>query len=158
MEEAQTQQGERVKVKEDARKVAEAERDRVVVQAQKCTGGPSMVAAAEKVVEAARAVTVLEREVAQCAAPVMIEEWQVAGGQKRKTVQVGSHLGRPLDVDRRKSLQRVVSKVQGLVVVANLGWGVVLSLYTAHGGDEVLWTVRGVEMDKNGSAVAGMLL
>lgn len=63
-----------------------------------------------------------------------------------------------MDVDRRMSLQRVVSKVQGLVVVANLGWAVVLSLYTAHGGDEVLWTVRGVEMDKNGSAVAGMLL
>ena len=45
-----------------------------------------MVAAEEKVVEAARVVTALEWEVAQSAAPVEIGSWQVAGGRKRKTV------------------------------------------------------------------------
>ena len=59
-----------------------------------CTDGPAMLAAAEKVVGAARAVTALEREVAQSAAPVEISGWQVAGGCKRKMVQVVSQLAR----------------------------------------------------------------
>lgn len=37
--------------------------------------------------------------------------------------------------------------------MANLGWGVVASPYTVHGGDEVLWTVRGVGEEVNGSEV-----
>ena len=34
----------------------------------------------------------------------------------------------------------------------------VASPYTVHGGDEVLWTVRGVELEGNGSDVARMIL
>ena len=66
-------------------------------------------------------VVELEREVAASVAPVEIRGWQVVGGKKRKTVQVVSHLSCPLDGEGRKSLQRAVSKVQGLVGAANLG-------------------------------------
>ena len=51
-----------------------------------------------------------------------------------------------------------MGKVQGLVGAARLGWGLVALLYTVHGGDEVLWTVRGVELEVNGSDVARMKL
>ena len=44
--------------------------------------------------------------------------------------------------------------MQGLIGAANLGWGLVASPYTVHGGDEVLWTVRGVEEEVNGTEVA----
>ena len=108
--------------------------------------------------EAARMVVELEREVAASSAPVEIGGWQVVGGRKRKTVQVVSQLIRPLDGERRKSLYGAVSKVQGLIGAANLGWGLVASLYTVHGGDEVLWTVRGVGEEVNGTEVAGTIL
>ena len=103
-------------------------------------------------------VVELEREVAASAAPVEIGGWQVVGGKKRKRVQVVSQLSRPMDGAGRKSLQSAASKVQGLVVAANLGWGLVASPYTVHGGDEVLWTVRGVGEEVNGMEVAGTIL
>ena len=34
----------------------------------------------------------------------------------------------------------------------------VVSQYTVHGGDEVFWTVRGVELEVNGSDIARMIL
>ena len=132
------QQEERVKVKEAARVAAVAERDRVVEAVKGCTEGPALVEAAERVVNAARMVEVLEREVVDSAAPVEIEGWQIAGGKKRKTVQVVSQLSRPLDGERRKTLQVAVGKVQGLVGGARLGWGLVALPYTVHAGDEVL--------------------
>ena len=153
-EEARLHQEEVVKAQEGARAVAEVERDRLVAEVKRCGDGPGAVAVAEKVVEAARMVVKLEREVAACAAPVEIRGWQVVGGKKRKTVQVVSQLCRPLDGEGRKSLQRAVSKVQGLIGAANLGWGLVASPYTVHGGDEVLWTVRGVGEEVNGTEVA----
>ena len=76
-----------------------------------CTDGPAMLAAAEKVVGAARAVTALEREVAQSAAPVEISGWQVAGGRKRKTLQVDAQLARRVNGERRRSLQGDMTKV-----------------------------------------------
>ena len=157
-EEARLRQEEVVKAKEAARTAAEAERDRLVTEVKGCTGGPEAVAVAEKIVEAARMVEELEREVAASAAPVEIGGWQVVGGRKRKTVQVVSQLSRPLDGEGRKSLQGAVSKVQGLIGAANLGWGLVASPYTVHGGDEVSWTVRGVGEEVNGTEVAGTLL
>ena len=153
-EEARLRQEEVVKAKEAARAVAEAERDRLVAEVKGCADGPGAVAVAGKVVEAARMVVELEREVVACAAPVEIGGWQVVGGKKRKTVQVVSQLCRPLDGEGRKSLQSAVSKVQGLIGAANLGWGLVASTYTVHGGDEVLWTVRGVGEEVNGTEVA----
>ena len=48
--------------------------------------------------------------------------------------------------------------MQGLVGAANLGWGLLASPYTVHGGDEVLWTVRGVGEEVNGMEVAGTIL
>ena len=51
-----------------------------------------------------------------------------------------------------------MGKVQGLVGAARLGWGLVASPYTVHGGDEVLWMVCGVELEVNGSDVARMIL
>ena len=153
-EEARLRQEAVVKAKEAARAAAEAERDRLVAEVKGCTDGPGAVAVAEKVVEAARMVVELEREVAACAAPVEIGGWQVVGGKKRKTVQVVSQLCRPLDGEGRKSLQGAVSKVQTLIGAANLGWGLVASPYTVHGGDEVLWTVRGVGEEVNGTEVA----
>ena len=69
-----------------------------------------------------------------------------------------SQLSRPLDRERRKTLQEAVGKVQGLVGAARLGWGLVASPYTVHVSDEVLWTVRGVELEVNGSDVARMIL
>ena len=153
-EEARLRQEEVVRAKEAARTVAEAERDRLVAEVKECADGPGAVAVAEKVVEAARMVVELEREVAACAAPVEIGGWQVVGGKKRKTVQVVSQLCRPLDGEGRKSLQGAVSKVQGLIGAANLGWGLVASPNTVHGGDEVLWTVRGVGEEVNGTEVA----
>ena len=113
-EETRLCQEEVVKAKEAARKAAEAERDRHVTKVKGCDDGPEAVAVAAKVVEAARMVVELEREVVASAAPVEIGGWQVAGGKKRKTVQVVSQLSRPLDGERRKSLQGAVSKVQGL--------------------------------------------
>ena len=117
-----------------------------------------MVESAERVVNATRMVEVLERVVADSAAPVEIGGWQIAGGKRRKTVLVVSQLSRPLDGERRKTLQEAVGKVQGLVGAASLGWGLVASPYTVHGGDEVLWMVRGVELEVNGSDVARMIL
>ena len=64
----------------------------------------------------------------------------------------------PLDSERRKTLQEVVGKVQGLVRAARLGWGMVASPYTIHGGNKFLWTVGGVELEVNGSDVARMIL
>ena len=157
-EEARLRQEEVVKAKEAARMAAEAERDRLVSEVKGCGDGPEAVAVAEKVVEAARIVVELEREVAASAAPVEIGGWQVVGGRKRKTVQVVSQLGRPMDGERRKSLQGAVSKMQGLIGAANLGWGLVASPYTVHGGDEVLWTVRGVGEEVNGAEVAETIL
>ena len=146
-----------VKVKEAVRAAAEAERDRRVTEVKRCAEGPDAVAAAEKVVEATRMVVELEREVAASVAPVEIGGWQVAGGRKRNTVQVVSQLCRPLDGEWRKSLREAVSKVQGLIGAASLGWGVVASPYTVHVGDEILWTVRGVDKVTNGSEVAKMV-
>ena len=145
-------------MKEAARAAAVAERDRVVEAVKGCTEGPALVEAAERVVNAARMVEVLEREVADSAAPVEIGGWQIAGVKKRKTVQVVSQLSRPLDRERRKTLQEAVGKVQCLLGAARLGWGLVASPYTVHGGDEVLWTVCGVELKVNGSDVARMIL
>lgn len=51
-----------------------------------------------------------------------------------------------------------MATVQGLVGAANMGWGVVVTLCTVHGGDEVLWTVRGVDVDMNDNEVAGVML
>ena len=136
---------------------AVAERDRVVEAVKGCTEGPALVEAAERVVNAARMVEVLEREVADSAAPLEIRGWQIAGGKRRKTVLVVSQLSRPLDGEQRKTLQEAVGKVQGLVGAASLGCGLVASPYTVHGGDEVLWTVRGVELEVNGSDVARMI-
>lgn len=147
-----------MQVKEAARLVVTAERNRMVKAAKVCTDGPTMVAAAEQVVEAARVVTAVEREVAQSAVPIEIGCWQIARGCMRKTVQVVSQLGRLVDGERRKTLQGDVTKVQGLVGAANMGWGVVALPYTIHGGDEVLWIVRGVEVDINGPEVAGVMM
>ena len=119
-EETRLRQEEVVKAKEAARMAAEAERDRLVTEVKECADGPGGVAIAEKVVEAARMVVELEREVAASAAPVEVGGWQVVGGKKRKTVQVVSQLWRPLDGEGRKSLQGAVSKMQSLVGVANL--------------------------------------
>ena len=69
-----------------------------------------------------------------------------------------SQLCRQLDGERRKSLQEAVSKVQGLIGAASLGWGVVASPYTGSRGDEILWTVRGVGEVTNGSEVASVIL
>ena len=157
-EEARVRQEEQVKVKEAARAAAVAERDRGVEAVKECTEGPALVEAAERVVNVARMVEVLEREVADSATPVEIGGWQIAGGKKRKTVQVVSQLSRTMDGEQRKTLQEAVGKVQGLVGAARLGWGLVASPYTVHGGDEVLWTVRGVELEVNGSDVAMMIL
>ena len=66
-EEARLRQEEVVKAKEAARAVAEVERDRRVAEVKGCADGPGAVAVAEKVVEAARMVVELEREVAACA-------------------------------------------------------------------------------------------
>ena len=157
-EETRLRQVEVVRAKEAARTAAEAERDRLVTEVKGCADGPGVVAIAEKVVEAARMVVELEREVAASAAPVEVGGWQVVGGKKRKTVQVVSQLCRPLDGEGRKSLQGAVSKMQSLVGAANLGWGLVASPYTVHGGDEVLWAVRGVGEEVNGTEVAGSIL
>ena len=152
------QEEEQVKVNEAASAAAVAERDRVVEAVKECTEGPALMEAAERVRNAARMVEVLEREVADSAAPVEIGGWQIAGGKKRKTVKVVSQLSRPLDGEQRKTLQGAVGKVQGRVGAARLGWGLVASPYTVHGGDEVLWTVRGVELEVNGSDVARTIL
>ena len=157
-EEARLQQEGLVRVKEAARAAAEAARDRLVTKVKECGEGPEAVAAAEKVVEAARMVVELESEVAASVAPVEIGGWQVAGGRKRKTVQVVSQLWRPLDGERRKSLQEALWKMQGLIGAASLGWGVVASPYMVHGGDEILWTVRGVGEETNGFEVAKVIL
>ena len=152
------QQEELVQVKVTAREAAVAERDRVVEAVKGSTEGPALVEVAERVVNAGRMVEVLEREVADSAAPIELGGWQIARGKKRKTIQVVSQLGRPLDGERRKTLQEAVGKVQGLVGAASLGWGLVVSSYTVHGGDEVLWTLHGVELEVNGSDVARMIL
>ena len=157
-EEARLRQVEVVRAKEAARTAAEAERDRLVTEVKECADGPRAVAIAEKVVEAARRVVELEREVAASPAPVEVGGWQVVRGKKRKTVQVVSQLCHPVDGEGRKSLQGAVSKMQSLVGAANLGWGLVASPYTVHGGDEVLWTVRGVGDEVNGTEVAGTIL
>ena len=58
-EEARLQQEGLVRVKEAARAAAEAERDRLVTKVKECAEGPEAVAAAEKVVAAARMVVEL---------------------------------------------------------------------------------------------------
>ena len=153
-EEARLRQEGGVSTMEAAMSAAEAERDRLVTKDRGCADGPDAVAVAEKVVEAARMVVELDWEVAVSAAPVEIAGWEVAGGMKRKTVQVVSQLCRPLDGEARISLQGVLSKVQGLVGAANLGWGLVASPYTMDGGGGVLWTVQGVDEGVNGTGVA----
>ena len=85
-EETRLRQVEVVKTKEAARTAAEAERDRLVTEVKKCADGRGAVAIAEKVVQAARMVVELEREVAASAAPVEVGGCQVVGGKKRKTV------------------------------------------------------------------------
>ena len=157
-EEARMRQEETVKAKAAARTAAEAERDRLVAEVKKCADGPGAVALAEKVVEAARVVVELEGEVAASASLVEIGGWQVAGGRKRKTVQVVSQLCRPLDGEGRKSLQGAVSKMQSLAGAANLRWGLIALPYTVHGGDEVRWTVRGVDEAVNGTEVAKIVM
>ena len=109
-EEARVQQEEQVKVKGAAKEAAVAERDRVVQAVKGRTKGPALVEAAERVVEVARIVEVLKREVADSAAPMEIGGWQIAGGKKRTTLQVVSQLGRPLDGERRKTLQEALAK------------------------------------------------
>ena len=47
--------------------------------------------------------------------------------------------------------------MQGLIGAASLGWGFVASPYTVHGGDEILWTVREVGEETNGSEVANVI-
>ena len=157
-EETRLRQKEVVKAKEAARTAAEAERDRLVTEVTECADGPGAMAIAEQVVEAARMLVELEREVAASATPVDVGGWQEVGGRKRKTVQVVSQLCHPLDREGRKSLQNAVSKMQGRVGAANLGWGLVASPYTVRGGDEVLWTVPGVGEEVNGTEVAGTIL
>ena len=157
-EEARVQQEVRVKVKEAARVAAVAERDRVVEADKGCTEGPALVEAAERVVRAARMVEVLKREVTDSTAPVEIGGWQIPGGKKRKSVQMVSQLGRPVDGEGRRTLQEAVGEVQGLMGAASLGWGLVALLCTVHGSDKVLWRVRGVELEVNGSDVAKMIL
>ena len=157
-EEACMQPEKAVQVKKTARLAGTAERDRMVEATRVCTDGPAMVADAEKVVEAARVAMTLEREVVQSAAPVEIGGWQIEGGRKRKRVQVVSQLGRPVDGERRRSLQGDVTKVQALVGVANMAWGVVASPYTVHMGDKVLWTVRGVDVDMDSFEVVGIMV
>ena len=120
-EKARLQQGDLVRVKEAARGAAEVESDRLVTRVKKCAEGPDAVIAAEKVVQVAKMVVELKKDVAASAAPVEIGGWQVAGGWKRRTVQVVSQLCRPLDGEWRKSLQEAVSKVQGLIGAAGLG-------------------------------------
>lgn len=85
-EEARVQQEERVKVKEAAREAAVGERDRVVEAIKGCTKGPARVEAPERVVDAASMVAVLQREVADSAAPVEIGGWQITVGKKKKMV------------------------------------------------------------------------
>lgn len=63
-----------------------------------------------------------------------------------------------MDGERRRSLQGDVTKVQVLVGASDMGWGVVASPYTVCRGNEVLWTVRGVDIDMNGTEVAGIIL
>ena len=149
---------EMVKTNEAARTAAEAEWDRLVTEVKNCVDGPDAVGMAGKVVEAARMVVELEREVVASAAPVEIGGWQVVGGRKRKKLQVVSQLCRPLGGEGRKSLQGAVSNMQGLVVAANLGWALVASPYTVHVGDKALWTVRGVDEGVNSTMVAGTIM
>ena len=157
-EEARLRQVEVVKAKEAARTAAEAERDRLVTEVKEYADGVGAVEIAERVVESARMVVELEREVAASAAPVEVAGWQVVGGKKRKTVQVVSQLCRPLDREGRKSRQGAVSKMQSLVGAAILRWGLVSTPYTVHVADEVLWTVRGVGEEVNGTEVAGTIM
>ena len=67
-------------------------------------------------------------------------------------------LCRPLDREKRKTLQEVLSKVQGLIGAANLGCGLLASPYMMHSGDEVVWIVHGVNKGINGSEVAKTVL
>ena len=69
-----------------------------------------------------------------------------------------SQLCHPLDGEGRKSLQGAVSKMQSLAGAANLRWGLIALPYTVHGGDEVRWTVRGVDEAVNGTEVAKIVM
>ena len=69
------------KANEAARVMAEAERDRLLTEVKECADRPGAVAVAEMVVEAARIVVELEREVVASTAPVEIGGWQVVGGK-----------------------------------------------------------------------------
>ena len=62
-------------MKEAAREAAVAERDGVVEAVKGCTEGLALVEVAKRVVNAARMVEVLEREMADSAAPVEIVGW-----------------------------------------------------------------------------------
>ena len=64
----------------------------------------------------------------------------------------------PTDGEGSKSLQDAVLKMQSLIGAATLGWGLVASPYTVHGGHEVLWTLRGVGEEVNGTEVAGTIM
>ena len=48
--------------------------------------------------------------------------------------------------------------MQGLIGCASLGWAFVASPCTVHGGDEILWTLRGVGEETNGSEVATVIV
>ena len=67
-------------------------------------------------------------------------------------------LCRPLDREKRKTLQEALSKVQGLIGAANLGCGLLALPYMVHSGDEVVWIVHGVNKGINGSEVAKTVL
>ena len=91
-----------MKVKEAARAAAVAERDRVVEAVKECTEGPALVEAAERVGNEARMVEVLEREVADSAAPVEIGGWQIAGVRREDRlggVPIESSPGRGAEED-----------------------------------------------------------
>lgn len=51
-----------------------------------------------------------------------------------------------------------MGKVQSLVGAASLQWGLMASGYTVHGGNKVLCTVRGIELQVNGFEVARVIL
>lgn len=78
------------------------------------------MAVVENVVNAARMVVELKREVAEGAMPVEVAGWLGTGGNRRKTAQVVFQLSRPRDGEGRKWLQEVVGIIQSLVEAASL--------------------------------------
>lgn len=51
-----------------------------------------------------------------------------------------------------------MTKVEGLIGAESLGCRVVASPYTVHRANEVLWSVRRVEVNINRTKVAGTML